>query len=67
MNEVEICQADIYGGQTIATWKAPKASDKFDAKAFHDAHPESKGVHAPNTGSKTLPVEITKISLPTQH
>lgn len=29
-----------YGGQTIATWKAPKPSEKFDSKAFAQAHPE---------------------------
>ena len=53
MNEVEICQADIYGGQTIATWKAPKASDKFDAKAFQDAHPEmAKEFMHPTQGAR---------------
>jgi putative phage-type endonuclease len=29
-----------FGGQTIATWKAPKPSSKFDAKAFQAAHPD---------------------------
>lgn len=29
-----------YGGQTLATWKAPKPSSKFDAKAFVEAHPD---------------------------
>lgn len=29
-----------FGGQTIATWKASKASPKFDAKAFQAAHPD---------------------------
>lgn len=29
-----------YGGQTIATWKAPKPSMKFDDKAFKAAHPD---------------------------
>lgn len=33
-------EAISYGGQTIATWKAPKPSEKFDAKAFAKAHPE---------------------------
>lgn len=27
-------------GKTLATWKAPKASEKFDAKAFQTDHPE---------------------------
>lgn len=33
-------EAISYGGQTIATWKAPKPSEKFDAKAFTKAHPD---------------------------
>lgn len=33
-------EAISYGGQTIATWKAPKASEKFDAKRFQAEHPE---------------------------
>lgn len=33
-------EAISYGGQTIATWKAPKPSEKFDSKAFSQAHPE---------------------------
>lgn len=33
-------EAISYGGQTIATWKAPKPSSKFDAKAFTAAHPD---------------------------
>ena len=33
-------EAISYGGQTIATWKAPKPSEKFDAKAFAKAHPD---------------------------
>lgn len=33
-------EAISYGGQTIATWKASKDSEKFDAKAFQSAHPE---------------------------
>lgn len=33
-------EAITYGGQTIATWKAPKPSKKFDAKAFQAAHPD---------------------------
>lgn len=33
-------EAISYGGQTIATWKAPKPSTKFDAKAFAKAHPD---------------------------
>lgn len=33
-------EAITYDGQTIATWKAPKPSKKFDAKAFQAAHPE---------------------------
>ena len=33
-------EAISYGGQTIATWKAPKPSQKFDDKAFKAAHPD---------------------------
>ena len=33
-------EAISYGGDTIATWKAPKASLKFDAKAFQAEHPD---------------------------
>jgi len=33
-------EAISYGGQTIATWKAPKPSEKFDSKAFAKAHPD---------------------------
>lgn len=33
-------EAISYGGQTIATWKAPKPSSKFDAKAFAKAYPD---------------------------
>lgn len=33
-------EAISYGGETIATWKAPKPSMKFDAKAFQAANPD---------------------------
>lgn len=33
-------EAISFGGQTIATWKAPKPSQKFDAKAFERENPE---------------------------
>ncbi len=33
-------EAISYGGDTIATWKASKPSQKFDAKAFQAAHPD---------------------------
>lgn len=33
-------EAISYGGQTIATWKAPKPGLKFDDKAFKAAHPD---------------------------
>lgn len=36
----EDAEALTYGGQTIATWKASKASPKFDANAFKAAHPD---------------------------
>lgn len=36
----EDAEALTYGGQTIATWKASKASPKFDSTAFKAAHPD---------------------------
>lgn len=33
-------EALSYGGDTIATWKAPKPSNKFDDKAFVAEHPD---------------------------
>lgn len=33
-------EALTYGGETIATWKAPKPSNKFDSKSFSKAHPD---------------------------
>lgn len=41
---IKVCFGDAeaisYGGQTIATWKSNKDSEKFDAKAFQTAHPD---------------------------
>lgn len=33
------------GGRTLATWKAPKPSEKFDAKAFQTDHPEEAAAY----------------------
>lgn len=33
-------EAISYGGQTLATWKVPNHSEKFDLKAFQADHPE---------------------------
>lgn len=33
-------EALSYGGDTIATWKSPKPSEKFDDKAFRVDHPD---------------------------
>ena len=33
-------EALSYGGDTIATWKSPKPSEKFDDKAFKVDHPD---------------------------
>lgn len=33
-------EAISYGGSTIATWKAPKPSNKFDDKTFISEHPD---------------------------
>ena len=46
-------EAISYGGQTIATWKAPKPSEKFDAKAFAKAHPDlAKEFTSPYQGAR---------------
>lgn len=41
---IKLCFGDAeaisYGGQTLATWKAPKPSDNFDDKAFIADHPD---------------------------
>lgn len=46
-SRIKLCFGDAeavsYGGQTIATWKAPKPSMKFDDKAFRAAHPDLYG------------------------
>lgn len=43
-DRIKMCFGDAeaisYGGQTLATWKASKDSEKFDAKAFQAANPE---------------------------
>lgn len=36
-------EALSYGGSTIATWKAPKPSVKFDDKTFKSKHPDMYG------------------------
>ena len=46
-------EAISYGGQTLATWKAPKPSNKFDAKAFTSAHPDlAKEFTFPTQGAR---------------
>lgn len=46
-------EAISYGGQTLATWKAPKPSSKFDAKAFTAAHPDlAKEFTFPTQGAR---------------
>lgn len=46
-------EAISYGGQTLATWKAPKPSDKFDAKAFQAAYPDlAKEFIVPTQGAR---------------
>lgn len=46
-------EAISYGGQTIATWKAPKPSKKFDTKAFTAAHPDlAKEFTTPTQGAR---------------
>lgn len=46
-------EAISYGGQTIATWKAPKPSEKFDSKAFAKEHPDlAKQFSVPYQGAR---------------
>ena len=46
-------EAISYEGQTLATWKAPKPSSKFDAKAFTAAHPDlAKEYTIPTQGAR---------------
>lgn len=46
-------EAISYGGQTIATWKAPKPGSKFDEKAFKEAHPNlAKEFTFPTQGAR---------------
>ena len=46
-------EAISYAGQTLATWKAPKPSSKFDAKAFQSAHPDlAKEFTIPTQGAR---------------
>lgn len=44
-----------YGGQTLATFKAPKATAKFDAKAFKEDHPDlAREYSKPSQGARRL-------------
>lgn len=52
-------EAISYGGQTIATWKAPKPSERFDAKAFAKAHPDLvKEFSQPSQGARRFLLKI---------
>lgn len=51
-------EAISYGGKIIATWKAPKPSSKFDAKAFQAAHPElAREFIVPTQGARRLVIK----------
>ena len=52
-------EAISYGGQTIATWKAPKPSDKFDSKAFCKTHPDlAKEFTMPYQGARRFLLKV---------
>lgn len=56
-NTIKMAFADAealsYGGDTIVTWKAPKPSLKFDAKAFQAEHPDlAKPYLQPTQGAR---------------
>ena len=40
MQEMQEAQELTYQGKTLATWKKPKASFRFDSKRFESEHPE---------------------------
>ena len=51
-------EAISYGGKIIATWKAPKPSSKFDAKAFQAAHPDlAREFIVPTQGARRLVIK----------
>lgn len=52
-------EAISYGGQTIATWKAPKPSEKFDSKAFEKEHPDiAKAYMKPYQGARRFLLKV---------
>lgn len=52
-------EAISYGGQTIATWKAPKPSEKFDSKAFVKEHPDTaKAYMKPYQGARRFLLKV---------
>lgn len=52
-------EAISYGGQTIATWKAPKPSEKFDSKAFCKEHPDTaKAYMKPYQGARRFLLKV---------
>lgn len=52
-------EAISYGGQTIATWKAPKPSEKFDSKAFVKEHPDTaKQYMKPYQGARRFLLKV---------
>lgn len=52
-------EAISYGGQTIATWKAPKPSEKFDSKAFGKEHPDiAKAYMKPYQGARRFLLKV---------
>lgn len=52
-------EAISYGGQTIATWKAPKPSEKFDSKSFCKEHPDTaKAYMKPYQGARRFLLKV---------
>lgn len=46
-------EALTYGGQTLATWKAPKPANKFDSKALLEADPNTYALYLrPQQGAR---------------
>jgi hypothetical protein len=40
MCEMEQADTLVHQGRTLATWRSPKPSNRFDQKGFEKAHPE---------------------------
>lgn len=64
MSEMQDAEILSFGGQTLATWKAPKISYRFDVKKFEQDHPELAAQYqAPIGNSRRLVIKANPPSL----